>query len=325
MRYIGQRLLHFVLVFIIVTFSIMVATRIGSTDPARDLAGGAVSEAQIEQVKQDYPYLDDPLPVQYVHWLKDLLTGDWGRSYVASQDNVEMFQQRMPTTVFIVFWSIFIGLVIAVPLGVYSAYRRDRALDRIGNLGSFAVISMAPLIVAVLLLFLVVTRVDWWIFDFPTVGRSTYVAPWTDPVAHFQNFFIPALTLGVGLGAIWSRLLRADMILTLQSDAINMSRSKGISPRRVLWVHVLRMSILSLMTSVALQMAALIGGTLVVEQFFGPKGIGERLIFAIQANDLLVIQFIAVVLAVFVVVANLIVDLLYSVVDPRIRLARSLG
>ena len=87
------------------------------------------------------------------------------------------------------------------------------------------------------------------------------MAPWTDPVAHFQNFFIPALMLGLGLGAIWSRLLRADMILTLQSDAINMARSKGISPRRVLWVHALRMSILSLMTSVALQMSALIGGT----------------------------------------------------------------
>ena len=115
------------------------------------------------------------------------------------------------------------------------------------------------------------------------------------------------------------------MILTLQSDSINMARSKGISPRRVLWVHALRMSILSLMTSVALQMSALIGGTVIVEQFFGPKGIGERLIFAIQQNDLLVIQLIAAILVVFVVVANLIVDLLYSVVDPRIRLARSLG
>ena len=126
MRYIGQRLLQFVTVFIVVTFLVMVATRIGSTDPARDLAGGAVSEAQIEQVNEDYPYLDDPLPVQYVHWLKDIVTGDWGRSYVASQDNLEMFQQRMPPTVFIAFWSIVIGLLIAVPLGVYSAYRRDR-------------------------------------------------------------------------------------------------------------------------------------------------------------------------------------------------------
>ena len=181
MRYIGQRLLQFVAVFIVVTFVVMVATRIGSDDPARDLAGGVVSEAQIERVKADYPYLDDPLPVQYGYWLKDMVTGDWGRSYVASQDNLQMFQQRMPSTIFIALWAVVIGLLIAVPLGVYSAYRRDRAFDRVGSIGSFALISTPPLVVAVLVLFLVVTRVDWWIFNFPTVGRSVYVAPWSDP------------------------------------------------------------------------------------------------------------------------------------------------
>jgi peptide/nickel transport system permease protein len=321
MRYLGQRLIQFVLVFILVTFLVMVATRIGSRDPARDLAGGAVSEQQIERVMNDYPYLDDPLPVQYVYWLKDVFTGDWGFSYIASQSNLEMFQQRMPTTVFIVFWSILIGLIIAVPLGVYGAYRRDRAFDRGSSLASFAVLSTPPLVIAVLALFLITNRLSF----FPTLGSSKYVAPWDSPIDHFKNFFVPALVLGVGLGAAWSRLLRADMILALQSDAINMARAKGISPRRVLWVHALRMSILTLMTSVALSMAALIGGTVVIEAFFGPKGIGERLLFAIQQNDLLVIQAIVAILVVTVVIANLVVDLLYSVVDPRIRLARSLG
>ncbi len=102
MRYLGQRLLQFVIVFIVATFLVMVVTRIGSTDPARDLAGGTVSQERIDQVDEDYPYLDDPLPVQYVHWLKDIVTGNWGRSYIASQDNLEMFQQRMPPTLFIV-------------------------------------------------------------------------------------------------------------------------------------------------------------------------------------------------------------------------------
>jgi peptide/nickel transport system permease protein len=321
MRYAAQRLLQFVLVFIVVTFVVMAATRIGSTDPARDLAGGAVSEAQIEQVKQDYPYLDKPLVVQYGYWLKDILTGNWGRSYVANQSVVDMFKERAPTTIFIAFWAIVIGLVIAVPLGVYAAYRRDGFFDRTTSLGSFAFISTPPLVVAVLLLFLVVARFD----VFPTVGRSQYVAPWDNPVEHFKNFFIPALMLGVGLGAVWARLLRADMIITLQSDSVLMARAKGISPNRVLWVHALRMSILSLMTSVALQMAALLGGAVIAEQFFGPKGIGDRLVFAIQQNDLLVVQAIVAFITVFVVFANLVVDLLYAVVDPRIRVARSLG
>ena len=321
MRYAAQRLIQFILVFVVVTFLVMAATRIGSTDPARDLAGGAVSEAQIEQVNKDYPYLDKPLVVQYGYWLKDVVTGDWGRSYVANQSVIDMFKQRMPSTVFIAIWAIVIGLLIAVPVGVYSAYRRDGLFDKTTSFASFGFISTPVLVIAVLFLFLVVARFG----TFPTVGRSRYVAPWDNPVEHFKNFFVPSLVLGLGLGAIWSRLLRADMILALQSDSVLMARSKGISPNRVLWVHALRMSILSLMTSVALQMSALIGGAVVVEQFFGPKGIGDRLIFAFQQNDLLVIQAIAAVLVVVVVFANFVVDLLYAVVDPRIRLARSLG
>ncbi len=321
MRYAAQRLIQFVLVFVVVTFMVMAATRIGSTDPARDLAGGAVSEAQIEQVKEDYPYLDKPLVVQYGYWVKDIVTGDWGRSYVASQSVIDMFKQRAPSTIFIAIWAIVIGLLIAVPLGVYSAYRRDGLFDRTGSLGSFAFISMPPLVIGVLLLFFVVTRSG----VFPTVGRSQYVAPWDNPIEHFENFFIPSLMLGLGLGAVWSRLLRADMISALQSDSVLMARAKGISPQRVLWVHALRMSLLSLMTSVALQMAALLGGAVIAEQFFGPKGLGDRLVFAIQQNDLLVVQAIAAFITVFVVLANLVVDLLYAVVDPRIRVARSLG
>ncbi len=188
MRYVGQRLLQFILVFIIVTFTVMAVTRMGSTDPVRDLAGGAVSEEQLQRVMEDYPYLDEPLPVQWVMWMKDILTGDWGYSYIASQSTIEMFQQRMPTTVFIVLWAIFIGLLIAVPLGMYSAYKRDSWLDRGMSVSSFAVISTPPLVIAVAFLFLVVSRFDF----FPSVGRSRYVAPWDSPIEHFKNFFIPS-------------------------------------------------------------------------------------------------------------------------------------
>lgn len=317
MRYVAQRLVQFVLVFVVVTFVVMAATRIGSQDPALDLSGG--NPLLVDQINADIPYLDEPLVVQYGHWLKDVVTGDWGRSYVQSQSVVDMFQQRMPATAFIGFWAIVIGLLIAVPLGVYAAYRRDRLFDRVTSWTSFGLISTPPVVIAVLLLFIVVTRVDM----FPNGGR--YIALWDNPVEHFKNFFIPSLSLGLGLAAVWGRLLRADMILALQSDSVVMARAKGISPRRVLWVHALRSSMLSLMTSVALQMSALLGGAVVAEQFFGPKGIGDRLLFAIQQNDLLVVQAIAAIVTVAVVLANLLVDLLYAVVDPRIRMARSLG
>jgi len=321
MRYVLQRLLQFLIVFVIVTFVVMVFTRIGSRDPVRDLAGGAVGEAQIQEVREDYPYLDKPLVQQYVYWLGDFVTGDLGRSYLQSQEGIDMFKQRLPSTLFIALWAVVIGLLIAVPVGVYSAYRRDGKMDRISSVASFGVISMPPVVVGVALLYLVVAVLGW----FPTVGASTYVAPWDNPIEHFRNFFIPALTLGIGLGAVWSRFLRADMILTLQSDFIMLAKAKGVSPNRVLWVHALRASVLSLITSVALQTSALIGGAVIAETFFGPKGIGERLVFAIQGNDILIIQAITAVLVVGVVIANLVVDLLYAVIDPRIRHARQLG
>ena len=321
MRYFLQRFVQFCLVFVVVTFTVMVATRIGSQDPVRDLAGGTVSDAQIEAVLEDYPYLDKPLVVQYVYWLGDFVTGDLGYSYSQSQSGADMFKQRLPPTIFIGFWAIFIGLLVAVPVGIYSAYRRNGAFDRTASVSSFAAISTPPLVVAVALLYLVVSRYS----IFPTVGASNYVAPWDNPWEHFKNFFIPALVLGIGLAGVWSRFLRADMNLTLQSDYIMLAKAKGVSPSRVLWGHGLRGSVLSLITSVALQLAALVGGAVIAEQFFGPRGIGDRLVFAIQQNDILIIQAITAVLVVAVVFFNLLVDLLYAVIDPRIRHARKIG
>lgn len=316
MRYALQRIVQFIIVFVIVTFVVMVATRIGSKDVARDLAGGTVSDALIERVKDDYPYLDKPLVVQYGYWLKDMVTGNMGTSYAQSQDVVDMFQQRLPVTFFVGFWAIFIGLLIAVPLGVYSAYRRDGWVDKISSYISFAFISTPPLVFAVFLIYFVALRLD----VFPVL--SDYVAPWDNPILHFKNFFLPALSLGMGLAAVWTRFLRADMILTLQSDFIMLARAKGMTPSRILWRHALRASILSLVTSVALQVSSLVGGAVIAEQFFGLAGIGTRLVFAVQANDILVIQAITAVLVVSVVAVNLLVDLLYAVIDPRIRHAR---
>jgi peptide/nickel transport system permease protein len=317
-RYALARLVQFVIVILVVTFAVLAISRIGSKDPARDLAGGAVSQERVDEVTDRF-HLDEPIVVQYGYWLKDFVTLDMGYSYIQSQDVVAMFKQRMPVTLFVAFWSIVIGLVIAVPAGVYSAYKRDGLLDRVISAGSFAVISMPALVLAVLLSYLLSVR--WQVF--PLLG--TYVAPWSNPVEHFENFFLPAITLGAGLGAVWTRLLRADMIGTLQSDYIMLARAKGMSPSRVLWGHALRGSVLSLLTSVALNVGGLIGGAVVIEQIFSLPGVGLRLVESVQTNDLLTLQAIAAVLAVAVVLANFAVDLLYAAVDPRIRHARALS
>ena len=319
MRYALQRIGQFVIVFVVVTFVVMFATRVGSKDVVRDLAGGTVGDQVIAQVEKDYPYLDKPMVVQYGYWLKDMVTGKMGFSYAQTQSVADMFRQRLPVTFFIGFWAIFLGLLIAVPLGVYAAYRRDGWADRISSYISFAFISTPPLVFAVFLLYFVALRFD----TFPVL--SNYVAPWSSPWGHFRNFFLPSLSLGIGLAAVWSRFLRADMIMTLQSDFIMLARAKGMSPKRILWGHALRASVLSLITSVALQLSGLVGGAVIAEQFFGFAGIGTRLVFAVQQNDILVIQAITAVLVVTVVAVNLLVDLLYAVVDPRIRHARAIA
>jgi peptide/nickel transport system permease protein len=317
-RYALARLVQFVIVIVVVTFAVLAISRIGSKDPARDLAGGAVSQERVDEVTARF-HLDEPIVVQYGYWLKDFVTFDMGYSYIQSQDVVAMFKQRMPVTLFVALWAIVIGLLIAVPAGVYAAYKRDGLLDRAISAGSFALISMPALVLAVLLSYLLSVR--WQVF--PLLG--TYVAPWSNPVEHFKNFFLPAITLGAGLGAVWTRLLRADMIGTLQSDYIMLARAKGMSPSRVLWGHALRGSVLSLLTSVALNVGGLIGGAVVIEQIFSLPGVGLRLVESVQTNDLLTLQAIAAVLAVAVVLANFAVDLLYAAVDPRIRHARALS
>ncbi len=318
MRYAFGRLLQFLIVVVVVTFAVLAITRIGSEDPARDLAGGVASQAQVDEVTERY-HLDQPLVVQYVYWMKGFVTLDMGYSYIQSQDVTDMFKQRLPVTIFLGFWATLLGLAIAVPAGVYSAYRRDAWSDRLMSVGSFAMLSLPALVLGVLLSYLLCVR----FVLFPLIGN--YIAPWDDPWQHFRNFFLPALTLGVGLGAVWTRILRADMILTLQSDYIMLARAKGMSPRRVLWVHALRGSVLSLLTSVAINVGALIGGAVVIEEIFSMPGIGLRLFESVQANDLLTLQAIVAALAVAVVITNLLVDLLYAIIDPRIRHARALS
>lgn len=318
MRYAAQRFAQFLVVFFIVTFIVMMVTRLGSKDPARDLAGGLVAPEVVQKVTTRY-HLDKPIVVQYGYWLKDFAKLDFGYSYAQNQSVSDMLRQRSLPTFFIGFWAIFVGLAIAVPTAIASAYRRDGPFDRAASYSSFAAISTPPIVLAVLFSFFVGVKLGWFPVD------SDYVALWSNPWDHFKNFLLPSLTLGIGLAAAWTRLLRADLINTLQSDFIMLARAKGMSPRRILWVHALRASALSIITSVALQLGGLIGGAIVAEQYFAMPGIGDRLVFAIQGNDLLVIQTVTALLAVAVVLVNLGVDLLYAVVDPRIRHARALG
>jgi peptide/nickel transport system permease protein len=318
-RYFVQRLIQLVVVFLIVTFLVMVAIQGTSKDPARLLAGAlSATPAKVEQVRQQY-HLDRSYPIRYYYWMKNLVTFNLGNDPNRSTTVRTLIAQRAPISLLLGVYSIFFALIIAVPVSVLAAYRRDGYFDRVTSALSFAAVSMPGVVLAVLLAYQFAVRWNW----FPYAASKTW--PWDGIVEHFKNMAMPTFVLGVGLAAVFIRLLRADLVNTLQSDFITMARAKGISPRRILWRHALRSSLFSLMTSVALQFAGIIGGAVVVEQIYALPGMGQLLVQSVLGGQLLIVQACAALFALAVVVVNFAVDMLYAVVDPRIRHARALG
>lgn len=321
MRYFLIRFGRFLVVFFLVTFGVMVLLRIGLNkpgDPARTMLGGTASQDQIEMVTRRY-HLDSNLLVQYWYWLKGMVTFDMGVSVQQNLTVAAYVRPRIMTTLFLGVYSIFWALVIAVPLAVFQAYRRDSLRDRIGSWASFLFVSVPALVLAPVFIYFFVSKLQW----FPRIGEKIY--PWDDLGQHFKNFLLPVVILTLPLAAVFTRLLRADMVITLQSDFITLASAKGVSPRRVLWRHALRNSVFSILTSVGLQIGGLVGGAIIVEQYFNMKGMGTLLVSSILSKDLFVVQALVAILVIVVVLANLMIDLLYAVIDPRIRQMRALG
>ncbi len=318
MRYARQRFTQFLIVFFIVTFGVMVLLRMGLNepgDPARTMLGGFATDAQIAATNARY-HLHDNYLVQYVYWLKLMIVDqDFGYSVSNSMPVSTLIARRIVPTLLLGTYAVVISVGVAVPVAVYSAYKRDRALDRSASLVTFALVALPAIVIAVFLKFLFV---DHWAL-FPRVADKVY--PWEDLGAHIRNFLLPTLTIALPTAAVLTRLQRADLSVTLQSEFINLAKAKGIRPRRILWRHALRNSLFTLLTSIGVQVGAIIGGAIVAETFFDLDGMGSLLITSVLSTDLFTVQAIVALLVVAVVVTNLVVDLLYSVIDPRVRLA----
>jgi peptide/nickel transport system permease protein len=320
MRYFLQRLLQFAIVFFLVTFGVMVFMRIGMNkpgDPARTMLGGTVTPEQAATVNAKY-HLNANLFTQYGYWFVKMIRGDFGISVQQSTTVAKYLSGRVLVTIFLGTYAIIWSLIIAIPLAVYQAYKRDSRFDRGGNFMSFMFVSLPALVLAPFIIFLFVVKLHW----FPRTGEK--IMPWDDLGAHFRNFFLPVVVLTLPLAAIFARLLRADMVQTLQSDFVTLASAKGVPPGRVLWGHALRNSLFSLLTSVGVQLGGIVGGALVVEQYFNMKGMGALLLTSILSKDLFVVQSVTAIVVAVVSVANLGIDLLYAVIDPRIRHARAL-
>lgn len=261
-------------------------------------------------------HLDDPLPVRYGAWLGDALTGDLGRSYITHQEVSDAITERLPVTLELVVLSMVLALAISIPLGMVTGYRAKGPLDRAVTGATFGMLAIPSFMMALLLIYLFAVELGW----FPATGW-TYLTD--DPVQNLRSAFMPALSLALVNIAVFTRVLRTDIIVTLQEDYILLARSKGLPPWRILLRGALRPSSFSLLTVAGLAIGNLLGGAVIVEQLFALPGIGRLLFDAIFRRDLMVVQGVVLVLTVGFVVVNAAVDVLYQLLDPRIR-ARSL-
>jgi peptide/nickel transport system permease protein len=305
-------LLRLIATLFAVTFLTFLMVALLPGDPVDTILGtGPRAPGIEEQVREDLN-LDDPFIVRYVAWLGDAVRGDLGTSYITDQPVSETIQSRLPITAQLAFMSIFIAVVVAIPVGVLGAYKQGKWPDTVTSAGVQVALSIPNFVFGIFLIWLFAVQLSW----FPASNWSRL----SDGVAdNLKTAILPALSLALAQMALFSRLVRSDMMATLRENYILSARAKGLNDRYILFRHALRPSSLSLMTIVGISFGALLGGTVIIESLFGLPGLGFSLIAAINGRDILVIQGITVFIAAMFVIINTIVDLLYAVLDPRIR------
>jgi peptide/nickel transport system permease protein len=305
-------LLRLVATLLAITFLTFLMVALLPGDPVDTILGtGPRTEEQVASIRDDLN-LDDPLLVRYFAWLGAAVTGDLGDSYITDQPVRETIQQRVPVTAQLAFMAIGIAVLVAVPLGVLGAYKQSKWQDSTTSAFAQVALSIPNFIVGILLIWLF--AVKWDVLPASNWNRLS------DGIgANLQTSIMPAVALALATMAVFSRLIRSDMIATLKEDFILSARSKGLSDRYILFRHALRPSSLSLMTIVGIAFGGLLGGTVVIEQLFAIPGLGGSLIAAINGRDIILIQGITVFIAVMFIIINTVVDLMYAVLDPRIR------
>jgi peptide/nickel transport system permease protein len=269
-----------------------------------------------DEAKAQY-YLDKPLPERYVRWAGDFITGDLGVQFSTDGQPpvANLVKERLPRTLQLMVMAQVLALAIAIPWGVLAASRANSPLDKVSTFGAFGLVSLPNFALAVILFYVFSVKLDWL--------PDTYQA--TDPfwgLTHGHRLIqliLPAFTLALPGAAVYQRLLRTDLITTLQEDFILMARSKGVSKRRVLFGHALRPSMFSVVTVFGINAGALIGGALVVETYFRIPGVGTAIVEAVLREDFPVVLALVMVISIAFVVLNFFVDILYTILDPRVR------
>ena len=307
-KYIAKRLLQLIPILIGITFLSFAMMRLAGGDAVTYMyenAGVNVSQEIIDQAKAEYG-LDKPFLVQYATWFVGMITGDMGTSYVSHRDVYETFVSKLPATVLLTITSIVLTVLIAVPLGILSAVRQNKWIDYLIRFLSFIGNSMPNFFAALVLIYFLSIRMNL----LPVISN--------DNVA--QSLVLPTLTLAISMASKYTRQVRATVLEELEKDYVTGARARGIRGWVIIWKSVMKSSMLTILTLLALSIGNLLGGTTIVESIFMWDGVGKMAVDAITMRDYPIIQAYVAWMAVIYVLVNLVTDIIYHYLDPRVRL-----
>lgn len=310
LRYILVRLLLAIPVLLAVFTLVFLVVRIIPGDPAQAALGDYASEDAVEALRERMG-LNEPIYVQYFRYLGGLARGDLGDSLITGSSISEQVAYVLPYTLELTFASVLIGTVLGIPLGMLTAVRRNSFLDYAGRVLSLAGLSIPAFYFAILLIFVFSVRLGM----FPSVGGGDLTE---DPLGSLKYLVLPAMTLGLIMTTSITRLTRSAMLNVLSEDYVRTARAKGLGERAVMFKHALRSALLPIVSVTGLWIASLIGDSVLTEYVFSRPGLGKMLVGAIQQRDYTALQSVMVIYAAFVVIVNLITDLTYGLLDPRV-------
>ena len=302
-KYIFKRLVMLIPVLIGVTFMVFMILNLSPGDVATMIAGEGADAETIEAIRHEYG-LDRPLLVQYGSYMWDLLHGDMGRSYINNRDVFTSIMEVFPNTAKLAFWALVVSIAIALPIGIISAIRQYSIFDNIGMIIALLGVSMPGFWLGLML----IMAFSLYLGILPSGGMSGW-----------QSYILPAVTMGAGNAALVTRMTRSSMLEVIRQDYIRTAQAKGVPRKTVIIKHALRNSLIPVVTVVGLQFGTMLGGATITETVFSWPGIGRLIVNAIQSKDTPLVMGGVIMLTITFTIMNLLVDLLYAFIDPRIK------
>jgi peptide/nickel transport system permease protein len=310
-RYIAKRLVLLIIIIFFVTLASFFLVHLLPGDPATTILGPNATAQNVATINRELG-LNKPLWQQYFIYMGHVLQGNLGQSFTTHQSTTQIIRESFPIDLELIIFSQIIAFAVAFPMAMHAARRPYKLFDQASNSTTFAMLALPPFVVAPVLV--LIFAVHWHVFP----GPSSYVPITQNFWSNIHTMLLPSIVLALGSIVVYFRLLRNDLISTLQEDFITMARSKGLSDRRIMWRHALRPSSISLLAAAGVTLGTLIAGTFVVELLLAMPGLGYQLVYSVNQDDYTVVQGITLVVAIAIVLINFVFDFIFTIVDPRI-------